>query len=63
MSEEGLAKIEINPKNKGKFTKYCKSKGHEVVTGECIEQGLASNSVAVRKQANFAKNAKSWNKE
>jgi len=54
--------IHIKPENKGKFTSYCKSKGYGGVTGECIEDGLASKSAAVRKRANFARNAKSWNK-
>jgi len=54
-------KIMIKPENKGKFTNHCKSKGFEGVTNECIEEGLASKSASVRKQAQFAKNAKSWN--
>ena len=54
--------IKIKEKNKGKFTSYCKSKGFGGVTDACIEEGLASKSAAVRKRANFAKNAKSWNK-
>ena len=54
--------IKIKPENKGKFTKYCKDKGHEGVTGECIEEGLASSSIAVNKRAQFAANAKKWNK-
>ena len=52
--------IHIKPENKGKFTKYCKSKGHDSVTDTCISEGLASKSVAVRKRANFAKNAKTF---
>lgn len=54
--------IKIKPQNKGKFTKYCKNKGYESVTTECIEEGLASKSAGVRKQANFARNARKWNK-
>jgi len=54
--------IKIKPENKGKFTEYCKSKGHGSVTDTCISEGLASKSVAVRKRANFARNAQSWNK-
>lgn len=49
--------IEINPENKGKFTKYCQSKGHDSVSQECIEEGLASNSAKIRARANFANNA------
>lgn len=52
--------IEIKEANKGKFTQYCKGKGHEGVTNECIDEGLASKSVAVNKRAQFAKNAKKW---
>ena len=58
--DEGLSKIEIKPKNKGKFTAYCKNKGHESVTDECIQEGLASKSDVVNKRAQFAKNAKEW---
>lgn len=54
--------IKIKEENKGKFTSYCKAKGFGGVTDACIEEGLASKSAAVRKRANFAKNAKSWNK-
>jgi hypothetical protein len=54
-------KIEIKEKNKGTFTKYCKDKGHEGVTNECIEEGLASNSSKTRARAQFASNAKKWN--
>lgn len=53
--------IMIKPENKGKFTKYCKANGHDKVTSECIEEGLASKSAAVRKQANFARNARKFN--
>lgn len=50
--------IHIKPENKGKFTDYC---GGEV-TGECIEKGLNSPSATIRKRANFARNARKWNK-
>lgn len=59
---ESLAKIEIKPENKGKFTQYCKSKGYKGVTEGCISKGKKSKSSAVRKRAVFADNAKSWNK-
>lgn len=52
--------IEIKEANKGKFTKYCKDKGHESVTQACIDEGLASKSAAVNKRAQFAENAKKW---
>ena len=52
--------IHIKPENKGKFTQYCKNKGHKGVTSECIEEGLASRGAAVNKMAQFAKNARSF---
>lgn len=54
--------INIKPENKGKFTKYCKRKGHESVTQECIREGLASKDPLTVKRANFARNAKKWDK-
>lgn len=53
--------IKIKEKNKGKFNKYCKGKGHESVTRECEEEGLASKSAKVRKMAQFSKNSREWN--
>lgn len=58
----GKSDIRIKKANVGKFTDYCKSKGYNSVTDECIEEGLASNSAKVTKRAQFAKSAKSWNK-
>jgi len=57
MSKSG---IEIKKSHEGRFTQYCENKGHEGVTSECIREGLASNMAATRKQAQFAKNARSW---
>ena len=57
---EGLAKIKIKEANKGKFTEYCKRKGHDSVSNACIEEGLASRDARVRKRAQFAENAKEW---
>ena len=48
--------IKIKKSHEGLFTKHCGGK----VTNECIEEGLASHSVKTRKQAQFAKNARSW---
>ena len=50
--------IKIKKENVGKFTKYCGGK----VTEACITKGLKSKSSAVRKRANFARNARGWNK-
>lgn len=59
-------KIEIKEENRGKFTKWAKAHGHKGVTNDAIEEGpasrLASRLASVRKQAQFAKNAKSWSK-
>ena len=57
MKSKGLGKIEIDPKNKGKFTKYCGGK----VTDECIDKGLSSPNETTRKRAKFANNARKWN--
>lgn len=58
MKEEGLGKIEIDPKNKGTFTKYCKSIGESGVTDKCIEKGKSSKNPVTKKRAVFADNAK-----
>lgn len=55
--------IKIKEENKGKFTEWAKRHGHKGVTNAAIEEGLASRLSSVRKQAQFAKNAKSWNKK
>jgi hypothetical protein len=52
------SKIKIKKANRGKFTKYCGGK----VTSKCIKKGLNSKSAAVRKRANFARNARKWKK-
>lgn len=52
--------IRIKPENKGKFTSYCKSKGYNGVTSECIAEGKRSSSKAIRKRATFAANARKW---
>lgn len=54
--------INIKKENRGKFTAWAKKHGHKGVTNEAIEEGLASRLASVRKQAQFAKNAKSWKK-
>lgn len=59
---EKKPKIEIKKSHKGKFTKYCKSKGYEGVTKACEQEGLASHSEKIRKQVQFSANAKKWNK-
>lgn len=49
-------KIFIKQKNKGSFTKWCKSKGFDGVTTGCINLGLKHPSLKIRKKAIFAKN-------
>lgn len=61
MSEE--KPIKIKKANRGKFTEYCRNKGHEGVTNACITEGLASRSAKTRKRANFARNSKQWRKD
>ena len=56
------AKIVINPKNKGKFTEYCKRKGYKKVTQKCINEGLKSKNPLTRKRALFAKVVRKWKK-
>lgn len=52
--------IHIKESHKGKFTKWAKRHGYKGVTDAAIEEGLASKLASVRKQAQFALNAKSW---
>ena len=63
MAEQKKGSIKIKPENKGKFSKYCKSKGYESVTHECEQEGLASKSAGIRKMANFSRNARKWSKK
>lgn len=53
--------IHIKPENRGKFTEWCRQKGYKGVTNSCIAEGKKSTP-AVRKQAVFAENARSWRK-
>lgn len=48
--------IHIKKSHQGRFTDYCGGK----VTNECISRGKASSNPAVRKQATFAANARTW---
>jgi hypothetical protein len=52
-------RIHIKPSRRGSFTKWCGGK----VTSECIQRGLRSKNPAIRKKANFARNARKWNKK
>ncbi len=59
-------KIYIKPSKRGSFTKYASRKGmvddEGKITGEAIEEGLNSKNPAIRKKANFARNARKWSK-
>lgn len=59
------SKIHIKPQNKGKFTAWAKKKGMAKkgggVSDSAIQAGLKSKDPAVRKRANFARNARKWN--
>ena len=52
----------IKPSHEGSFTAWCKRQGFRGVTAACISAGLASHNAAIRKKANFARNARGWNK-
>lgn len=55
----GKSGIHIKKKNRGSFTSYCGGK----VTDECIRKAKNSPSVAIRKKAVFAQNARGWAKK
>lgn len=59
---KGKSGIKIKKSKEGTFTAWCKRKGFKGVTTECIRLGLKSKSAAIRKKANFAKNARRWKK-
>ena len=66
MSEQLQAKsgIEINPKNKGKFTRWAKARGMSVK--EAYNKVMSNTDAyppSVVKMANFAKNAAGWKKQ
>lgn len=46
--------INIKPSHKGRFTRWKER------TGKTTEEGLHDKNPAVRKEANFARNAKHW---
>lgn len=55
------APIYIKPSHKGKFTAYAKSKGESVQGAASKVMADKSASPALRKEANFARNAKKFN--
>lgn len=54
--------IAIKKSHEGRFTSWCKRQGYGGVTQQCIARGLKSKSASVRRQANFARNARRWKK-
>ena len=55
--------ININPKNKGKYTARAKAHGNSVQEQAAKDLKPGSKaSPAVKKEANFARNAKKWKK-
>ena len=52
--------INIKPANKGKLHRALGVKRGEKIPAKKLSAGLKSKSPAVRKEANFARNAKSW---
>lgn len=59
---KGKSGIKISKSKEGSFTAWCRSKGYDGVTAECIAAGLKSKDPGIRKKANFAKNSKGWRK-
>lgn len=59
-SKEKKPTIKIKPSKEGSFTAWCKANGFNGVTEECIRKGLASKNPAIRKKANFARNARKF---
>lgn len=53
--------IKINPKNKGKFTKYAKGKGMSVQSAAKKVVKSKTASTKLKKEAQFAINAKKFN--
>ena len=51
--------IYADVKHDNSFTNYCKGKGYESVTCECIAEALRSNSTDLHKKANFLRNTNS----
>jgi hypothetical protein len=52
--------IHINPAHKGKFARAVGKKPGTPITGADIRKGLNSSSATERKEANFAKVARTW---
>lgn len=55
--------ININPANKGKLRKKLGVKKGEKIPAEKLAKAKKSKSPALRKEANFALNARKWEKK
>jgi hypothetical protein len=56
-----MNKIHIKAKNKGKLHRFLGVPQGEKLTNHQLNMAAGSPSPAVRKMANFAKNARKWN--
>ena len=61
-AKKGKSGIHIKKSKEGTFTAWCKRQGFKGVCSECIAKGMRSKNAAIRKKANFAKNARKWRK-
>jgi hypothetical protein len=50
-------------KHPGSFTTYCKKRGYDGVTQECINEGKHSSDLTTRKRATLAETFKKANKK
>lgn len=53
-----MSKIYIKPSKRGSFRAWAKRKGLSM--SAAISAGLHNKSAAIRKKANFARNARKW---
>jgi hypothetical protein len=53
--------IHINPAHKGELHRDTGTPQGQPIPAQKLEQALHSSDPAVRKRANFARNAKGWN--
>ncbi|MEM0325236.1 MAG: hypothetical protein QXW35_05010 [Candidatus Aenigmatarchaeota archaeon] len=49
-------------KNKGAFTEYCKTKGYDGVTNECIKEGKKSKNPTIKRRAVLAETLRKMKK-
>ena len=52
--------IHISEKTEGSFTRYCRNKGYDGVTAQCIAEGKRSKNPKTRKRAVFAENSRKF---